>query len=291
MKVILSKKGLDSGCSNWPIFLKNNTKEMPFIPIPEMNGMHTYGVLNVASCEKLYFHKSHNAILVDENVTCHLDPQLEDYFGYGRNFRATFGQSGRAQSHLNNCGVGVGDLFLFYGWYYNENTKKDENIIFGYMKIGIILGFDLNGNVFEITKQNQVEKIGNINKKDFVQEYENKYKFLTNQPHWVRLKDDFKTNYKNDVIYIAENGGFGIFNYKESLILTDKEEKNCKTEWFIDGLENITELHPMRRKVALKEGRGRLVKGYCQELVIDCVDAEKWAEGLILAKENNCKNK
>lgn len=274
MKVILSKKGLDSGCSNWPIFLKNNTKEMPFIPIPEMNGMHTYGVLNEASCEKLYFHKSHNAILVDENVTCHLDPQLEDYFGYGKNFRATFGQSGRAQSHLNNCGVGVGDLFLFYGWYYNENTKKDENIIFGYMQIGEILTFDNEVNVYL-----------NGHKEDRVK-IENNHKYLKKQPHWVRLKNKSGI-YNNDVIYIAQENCFGFFDYDKKLILTDKES-NCKTEWFIEGLKTITELRPMRRNVALKAGKGRLVKGYCQELVFDCEEYPEvlnWVNGLINNKK------
>jgi len=37
-------------------------------------------------------------------------------------WRACFGQTDAAQTHLEGCGVGRGDLFLFFGWF-RESAK------------------------------------------------------------------------------------------------------------------------------------------------------------------------
>ena len=48
----------------------------------------------------------------------HLDPDLQEQARpRGPGWLPLFGQVDSAQSHLENCGVGIGDLFLFFGWF------------------------------------------------------------------------------------------------------------------------------------------------------------------------------
>jgi hypothetical protein len=83
----------------------------------------------------------------------HLDPDLRisTLPKRGRGWRPLFGQTGAAQSHLQNNEVGVGDLFLFFGWFRKtrrENGKiafdgindpVGKHLIFGYLHIGQVL--------------------------------------------------------------------------------------------------------------------------------------------------------
>lgn len=46
-----------------------------------------------------------------------------------------FGQCGVAQSHLRNQGVGVGDVFLFFGLFADEHTGESHHRIFGYLRV------------------------------------------------------------------------------------------------------------------------------------------------------------
>jgi hypothetical protein len=57
-----------------------------------------------------------------------------------------FGQAGAAQSHLSNQGIGVGDIFLFYGWfreveevngrYRYKADSPDRHVIYGWLQVG-----------------------------------------------------------------------------------------------------------------------------------------------------------
>ena len=72
--------------------------------------------------------------LLFESDFCHNDPDLQ---------MGAFGQVASAQSHLNNQGVGFGDLFLFFGWfreaefvdgkYRYKRECRDHHRIFGWM--------------------------------------------------------------------------------------------------------------------------------------------------------------
>jgi hypothetical protein len=50
-----------------------------------------------------------------------------------------FGQAGAAQSHLNNQGVGVGDVFVFFGLFDGDHTGERHHRIFGYLEIREVL--------------------------------------------------------------------------------------------------------------------------------------------------------
>lgn len=77
----------------------------------------------------------------------HLDPDIYvDLVDRAPGWRPAFGQSGIAQSHLANQGVGVGDVFLFYGWFRRlESTfqglryavdAEDMHVIYGWLQVG-----------------------------------------------------------------------------------------------------------------------------------------------------------
>ena len=78
----------------------------------------------------------------------HADPDLdEERLHHKAGWRPIFGQTGGDQSHLENEGVGVGDIFLFFGWFrHTVNTldgrlryaqpRDDFHAIFGWLQIG-----------------------------------------------------------------------------------------------------------------------------------------------------------
>jgi hypothetical protein len=79
----------------------------------------------------------------------HLDPDLR-YESRPRKdgWLPMFGQTDTAQTHLEKNGVGVGDVFLFFGWFrqtaWESNVLKyasgaeDVHVIFGWLQIGEI---------------------------------------------------------------------------------------------------------------------------------------------------------
>jgi hypothetical protein len=62
---------------------------------------------------------------------CHEDPMFQDG-------RWAFGQTGPAQSHLERNGVGVGDVFLFFGLFSSIERHDRHHRIFGYMEVDAV---------------------------------------------------------------------------------------------------------------------------------------------------------
>ncbi|MEA4905946.1 MAG: hypothetical protein VB090_14030 [Petrimonas sp.] len=85
-----------------------------------------------------------------ENYCCHLDPDIRKTVKYrDTEWEPAFGQESAALTHLKNQGVGIGDLFLFFGWFRQTeyvdgqlSYKKDApdlHVIYGYFQVGKIL--------------------------------------------------------------------------------------------------------------------------------------------------------
>ncbi len=152
MRLILSRKGFDSqsgGCPS-PIFPDGTLYSLP---IPYDPSEITYADL---------WHGNTNigGVVADltgnpagANVPAHLDPDI-NYAAYPRQegWCPLFGQSGAAQGHLDNQGVQIGDLFLFFGLFRKvEKTSgrwrfvKDApelHILWGWLQIGKIRKVD-----------------------------------------------------------------------------------------------------------------------------------------------------
>lgn len=125
MKIVFSRKGLDSSdqggrgispiVNGRPISIPIPTRHRPSgttydnLGLGEVVAQATRGRLNGASC-------------------CHHDPMFEAG-------RCAFGQTGAAQSHLSNNGVGVGDVFLFFGLFGNLDRSDRHHRIFGYLEV------------------------------------------------------------------------------------------------------------------------------------------------------------
>lgn len=81
----------------------------------------------------------------------HLDPDLssESLIERPPGWRPLFGQTGPAQAHLASQHVGLGDLFLFFGWFAHVErasgryryaaTGDDSHVLFGWLQVGEVI--------------------------------------------------------------------------------------------------------------------------------------------------------
>ena len=131
MRIILSRKGFDSGSGGCPSPIIDGKPIS--LPIPTSHRSETtYDDLGLgAIVERVTGGKIAGSHL------CHHDPMFEDG-------RWAFGQTGAAQSHLRDQGVACGDLFLFFGLFADENGGGRHHRIFGYMEVEDMAGLGSN---------------------------------------------------------------------------------------------------------------------------------------------------
>lgn len=126
MRVILSRKGFDTGSGGTasPIVAGRPIS----LPIPtRRRSATTYDHLGLGEIvERVTRGK------IARNHLCHEDPM----FAGGQ---CLFGQCGAAQSHLRNRGVGIGDVFLFFGLFADEHTGERHHRIFGYLRVDDVI--------------------------------------------------------------------------------------------------------------------------------------------------------
>lgn len=123
MKVILSRKGFDSEYGRVPSPILPDGR-MISLPIPDKHSPTPYSIIRrdeLAMADlvvDLGAKRGKPAKLIEKTDLAHLDPDL-DPGAVPRpvGWRPIFGQSGSALGHLTNEGVGVGDLFLYFGWF------------------------------------------------------------------------------------------------------------------------------------------------------------------------------
>ena len=148
MKLILSRKGFDSqsgGCPS-PIFPGGTLYSLP---IPHGQSEVTYGDLwhGDTNIGEMVADLTGNRI--GSKVRAHLDPDI-NHVAYPRQkgWQPLFGQSGAAQGHLDNQGVQIDDLFLFFGlfqkiekvsgrWHFVKDAPR-QHILWGWLQIGEI---------------------------------------------------------------------------------------------------------------------------------------------------------
>lgn len=246
-KIILSRKGFDgtTGGKASPIY--NN--RFISIPIPHEGTGIFYKNLN--------FDKKNSYIKVMKDLginmysEAHLDPDLRKSVLNNRHsqWRAIFGQSNKAQTHLLKNNLKPGDLFLFFGWFKKAELSKgkfkyqeksiDVHAIFGYLEIG------------DIIKVNSGKEI---------------LKFAQYHPH-VICREEMD---ENNTLYLAtqkssidsSKPGAACFKYNQTLVLTkDGENKsvwelpicfkgkkfNAKMEENVDNKKNTITIKPKGR--------------------------------------------
>lgn len=157
MKLILSRKGFDSGsggCAS-PIFPDGSIISFP-IPLPAApHSMHaaTRGNRHFLDRDILgdLTRRRRPSNRHSRRTRVHLDPYLTRYESTPADqcWRPAFGQDGTAQSHLQNERVGIGDLFLFFGWFRRVErceegwryvvNSPDVHVLFGWLQIEQLL--------------------------------------------------------------------------------------------------------------------------------------------------------
>lgn len=159
MKIIFSRKGFDAkyGGVASPIFPNNRIRSLP---IPDPNDRLRYKKIKFDLKHVGYSSKDLGSLVEELSLKprkrnsgikgtafCHLDPDLiRTDLTRKAGWLPIFGQGNAAASHLLNYGVGVGDLFLFFGWFHRvqeangrfrfDPERQDIHLIFGWLQIG-----------------------------------------------------------------------------------------------------------------------------------------------------------
>ncbi|MCE7983145.1 MAG: hypothetical protein DYG89_18370 [Caldilinea sp. CFX5] len=149
MKIILSRKGFDASAGGVasPLFPDG---ALLSLPIPDQKGTVTYADLSWGEHQLGDLVEALTHGRIDRQTRTHLDPDLyATICARPPAWRPLFGQDGAAQSHLTNQGVGVGDLFLFFGWfravalvrghYRFVKNAPDLHLLYGWLQVGAML--------------------------------------------------------------------------------------------------------------------------------------------------------
>lgn len=136
MKIIFSRKGFDSSAGGVPSPIVNHVPIS--LPIPGGFGEpQRYRDLQHPLAGNLAPHVTTLTNgRIGANFPAHADPVLPDGWG-----PAALGQTGAAQAHLENQGVGSGDVFVFFGLFRNRTAPKGHpdarphHRIFGMMTV------------------------------------------------------------------------------------------------------------------------------------------------------------
>lgn len=272
MKVILSRKGMDSLAGGMPSpILPDGT--LLSLPIPDNKSNSKY--------EELYYQGKNLQEIIrqlnpkfdfDENKTCHLDPDIYDDITLEKSssWKPAFGQCGISATHLDKLKVSNNDIFLFYGMFQPTEQLADgtlafvksapiRHIIYGYMRIG------------EILKDTQAIK----------QQY-------SWHPH---SQNDTLANNR---LYLPIE--YGTFHYDDKLVLTQRNQDSRRV-WQLPSFfaqNGISISWQGKNHPIMKEGFSVLnssVRG--QEFVITTSTAEQqqnlcnWVENLIHIEKRN----
>lgn len=147
MRLILSRKGVDAAAGGFPSpILPDGT--MVSIPIPVREEATKVRDLRGRGTDlpELVEQLSGGRMVGDTPV--HLDPDIDHGMVEERcpGWRGAFGQAGSAQRHLEQSGVGPGDLFLFFGWYREvervegrwrfRRGARNLHVIYGWLFVG-----------------------------------------------------------------------------------------------------------------------------------------------------------
>lgn len=280
MKLILSRKGFDSGAGGVPSPIFPDGR-MVSLPIPDKTSRIRYSDLGFdgQSLGPLVAELTHGKVRADYKA--HLDPDLSTAnFPRLPGWRALFGQTGPAQGHLRNHGVGAGDLFLFFGLFRRVEKRQGRwawvkgapprHVIWGWMQVGELL--DLGAGI------------------------PSGFEWAHYHPHFGRKGD------RNNVVYVAKGGfdagrggknlpGAGVFQRLDAGLQLTSLDARGTTPWV---LPSWFYPYPNRRPLSYHSKPERWEKHEShavlhvvkrgQEFVLDCdeyPEALPWARNLI----------
>lgn len=158
MKIILSRKGFDSGAGGVasPILPDG---QLVSLPIPSKRDPHRFDDVVLGGVPLGPLVEDLTGGRVKRDSRCHLDPDLDaSAVPRPKGWRPAFGQVSAAQKHLAGNAVQAGDLFLFFGWFRAVEQvdgrwryirgAPDLHVIYGWLQIGQVVGLsDADGSL------------------------------------------------------------------------------------------------------------------------------------------------
>lgn len=151
MKIIFSRKGFDDAYGGHANLILPDGRLLVF-PIPEktpFEGIPYEDIMTLGRPLSRHLEDLHITLPKDCSGA-HLDPDIiPDALERHPDWRPVFGSHGSANSHLKNEGVGLGDIFLFFGsfrpvekgpsgaWRYI--AAPPVHIIFSWMRVGEVI--------------------------------------------------------------------------------------------------------------------------------------------------------
>lgn len=283
MKLVLSRKGFDSGYGGMPSPILPDGRLIS-LPIPNSTDQFTLADINMPNIDvgQLLGDLSKGNHSLATRI--HLDPDLDRaYASRLPGWRPSLGQSGNAQSHLRDMHVGPGDVFIFFGWFRQTEYKSGAwryvrsapniHVMFGWLEIDVVL------SVVGEREQSLAE-----------------FPWIANHPH---VSDPSNFNDSRNTLYIAAeqsrfnpkavHGGGRFAVYSDYLKLTKPGHTRSVWSlpgWFMpQGTQAPLSYHPRPdqwqedcEKVTLRSA----AKG--QEFVLDGAaypQAESWVADLV----------
>ena len=235
-RIILSRKGSDSAWGGQSSLLINETKLIS-LPIPESSKLFPPGkdAENHLRYENLPEHQEIGAFSkhlpkVSASTFVHLDPDIRPEL---RSENANcdellFGQTGKAQSHLENHGVGRESLFLFFGWFQSaeyiagewKRMPPNEHIIWGWFQVE---------DIFPVENREQAAAVVA------------KLKCAKHHPHvsdWERYGAKNRLyRAKKSLSFAPELPGAGVFDWREPLTLTERcTKETTRRNWCVPAV-------------------------------------------------------
>jgi Nucleotide modification associated domain 3 len=149
MKLVLSRKGFDSGYGGMPSPILPDGRLLP-LPIPASHDRNTLAEITLPGLDIGQLLADLSQGSHSPATLIHLDPDLDrDPASRLPEWRPALGQSGNAQSHLRDMGVGEGDVFIFFGWFRRTEYKSGSwrydrgapnlHVMFGWLEVAAVL--------------------------------------------------------------------------------------------------------------------------------------------------------
>lgn len=148
-RLILSRKGFDSSTVRVPSPILPD-RSLVSLPIPERASTTTFADVRAGERSIGELVQQLTKGRIEPHFGTHLDPDLDAAARpRARGWRPAFGQANAAATVLEREGVGMGDLFLFFGWFRETEEgpsglryvrgAPDLHVLFGWLQIGRVL--------------------------------------------------------------------------------------------------------------------------------------------------------
>ncbi len=149
MRVILSRKGFDSGYGGVPSPMLPDGR-MISLPIPDRDASISYAEVQRDGISLGDLASDLTRGFIRPDYRAHLDPDLDSRAVARRpGWRPIFDQQAAALGHLRHEGAGPGDLFLFFGLFRHADYHRGHwRFVRGSQRVHAIWGWMLIGAVY-----------------------------------------------------------------------------------------------------------------------------------------------